>query len=91
MMVDDVRVLLIIVIFSVFCVFEFVFDVIVSGSILYINVIDVIKIGCKWRWIVVIVVLISFIFLFILWIVNFIIKMVFFDVRLIVVNRFICR
>lgn len=82
----------IISVFIVFCVLELVLVLIISGITSRINVSEVIRIGCKCICIVLSVVLIRFLFfLFIKFLVNSTIRIVFFVDNLMVVSRFIWK
>lgn len=65
--------------------------VMVSGSMLRLKVRDVIKIGCRCWWVVCVVVFMRFMLWLKFFLVNFMIKMVFFVERLMMVKRLIWK
>lgn len=73
----------------VWCIFVFVLVERIIGNIFIIKVIEVIKIGCKCKWLVFLIVDRVFILLFCSFLVNFIIRMVFLVVSLINIISFI--
>lgn len=83
--------LLNILVLMVLCVLELVLLFSINGVILRLNVSDVIRIGCSCMWVVFRVVLSRVWFWFFRFLVNFVIRIVFFVDRLMVVNSFIWK
>lgn len=92
-MVSIVVVIMLFVMFvlMVWCVLVLVFVLMMSGSMLNMNVSEVMRMGCSCMWVVLSMVFMRLCFCVCRFFVNLMIKMVFFVDRLIVVSSFILK